>query len=138
MGDASEIATYKRVQSFGSSRNPIGSARDGRARWPVLEGAPYVRLHVALSGAGSHCRGCDRSGAGPDQHDARRLAEPLAETHAATRAAAIRRHHCHHGDHLGDGSLRRKNAPRAHFIGAARIYSTFSFGCFGFFFLAAE
>ena len=106
---------------------------------PVLEGAANVGVHVTLSGAGRRHRGGSRAGARLDKHDAWRLAEPLAETHAIACAAAIRRHHCNHGDDLGDGALDQGKGPRAHFIGAARIYSTFSFFRAGFFFfLAAE
>ena len=110
--------------------------RNGRAYVLVLEGATDVGLHVALPGARRSHRGGNRISAWFGQYDAWRFAKPLAETHAAARVAAIRRNHCHHGDDLGDGSLIRKNA-RAHFIGAARIYSTFSFGCLGFFFFVA-
>jgi hypothetical protein len=37
---------------------------------------------------------------------------------------------------LGDGSLAQGSA-HTHFMGAARMYSTFSFGCLGFFFFVA-
>ena len=78
---------------------------DGCGWPPVLEDAFYVGFYVALSCAGRDRRGGDRTGPRPDQHDARRLTEPLAKAHAATRAAAIRRHHRDHGDDLGDGAL---------------------------------
>ena len=110
----------------------------------MLEGAAYVRLHVTLFSAGGHPsrRGCPSFWLG--QYDEGRFTEPLTETHAAARAAAIRRHHHHHGDDLGDGPLGRsgrwaaRKGLRRHFIGAARIYSTFSFFFLVFFFVAAE
>ena len=43
--------------------------------------------------------------AGPHQHDARRIAEPVAKTDAAARAAAIRRNRHHHARGLGDGPV---------------------------------
>src|SRR5947208_14018169 len=50
-----------------------------------------------------------RRGAGAaarsDQHDARRLAEPLAKPDAVAGAFAIRRHRHHHARGLGDGPL---------------------------------
>ena len=121
-----------------------GVRRGGPVQRPMLEGAAYVGVYVTLFGAGGHRRGGDRVGPRPRQHDARWLAKPLAETHAAARTVPIRRHHRNYGDDLGDGPLDREAAgsgkcTRAHFIGAARIYSTFSFvfGVF-FFFVAAE
>ena len=42
----------------------------------------------------------------------RRFAEPLAKTHAAARATAVRRHHRDHGDNLGYGPLTRKRDRR--------------------------
>src|SRR5262249_25706441 len=98
----------------------------------------YVGIHVALPGASRHHRGGDCADAWFDQHDAWRLAEPLAETHASARAFSVHRHHHYHGDDLGDGTLDQSRAPHSHFIGAARIYSTFSFDFFAFFFFVAE
>lgn len=103
----------------------------------VLEGGAYVGIHVSLSGAGLDHRGGNCPASRLDQYDARRLAKPLAETHAAARAASVRRHHRNHGDNLGDGTLDQEKRGQSHFIGAARIYSTFSL-FFAFFFLAAE
>jgi hypothetical protein len=112
--------------------------RDGLIQGLVLEGGAYVGIHVTLSGPGRYHRGCDRAAARLDQYDAWRLAEPVPETHAAARAASVRRYHRNHGDDLGDGALDQRRRGKSHFIGAARIYSTFSFGFFAFFFLAAE
>ena len=109
--------------------------RNGRAYVLVLEDTIDVGFHVTLSGARRSRRGGNRIGAWLGQHDARRFTQPLAETDAVARAAAICRHNCHYGDNLGYGPLTKK--ARAHFIGAARIYSTFSLGCFGFFFFVA-
>ena len=115
-----------------------GSAMNsnGRAYVLVLEGATDVGLHVTLSGARRCHRSSNRAGARSGQYDAWRLAQPFAEAHAAARTAAIRRHNCNHGDDLDHGPLARDHA-RAHFMGAARMYSTFSFGCLGFFFFVA-
>lgn len=102
----------------------------------MLEGTTDVGLHVTLSGSRRSHRGGNRIGARVSQYDAWRVAKPLAEAHAVARVAAIRRHNCHYGDDLGHGPLVRENA-RAHFMGAVRMYSTFSFGCLGFFFFVA-
>ena len=63
-----------------------------------------------------------RRGAGAaarsDQHDARRLAEPLAKTDALAGAFAIRRHRHHHARGLGDGAL----------VGEAQTVSSLSRG----------
>src|SRR5689334_10166447 len=97
----------------------------------------HVRVHVTLSRARRRRRSCDRASAWADKHDAWRVTQSFAEAHAFARAAAIRRHHRNNGDDLGLGSLIREAGPSAYFIGAARMYSTFSFFGF-FFFLAAE
>lgn len=132
-GDASGITTIERVQNF----DTVSAVnRNGRAYVPVLEDATHVGFHVTLSRACRGRRGCDRIGARIGQHDAWRFTQPLAEADAVARTATIRRHNYHYGDDLGHGPLTKEEA-RAHFIGAARIYSTFSFGCFGFFFFVA-
>jgi len=102
----------------------------GRRQKPVLKSPLHVGFHVALSGAGCDHRGGDRAYARLGQHDARRLAQPLATVDAVARAAAICRHHRDYGDDLGDETL-------SIHIGAARIYSTFSFFFFICFFAAA-
>src|SRR5262245_168428 len=71
----------------------------------MLEGAAHVEFHVPFSGAGSDRGGGDRSAAWPDQHDARRLAQPLAKADAVARTTSVRRHHCNHGDDLGPRPL---------------------------------
>lgn len=106
----------------------------------MLEGAAHVELHVSLPRARRHRGGRDRAAAWADQYDARRFAKPLAEADAAARAAAVRRHHRYYGDNLGSRPLGGEAVEDGtHFMGAARMYSTFSF-CFAgfFFFLAAE
>src|SRR5205085_1779479 len=110
---------------------------NGSVQYAVLEGAAHVRFDVTFFSAGGHHRCRDRTVAWPDQYDAWRLGEPVAETHASARVDAVRRHHYHHGDDLGDGPLEGKGL-RRHFIGAARMYSTFSFFFLVFFFVAAE
>jgi hypothetical protein len=82
-------------------------SRSGCRKSLVLEGAD-VGIYVALSCAGRDRRGGDYPGARPDQHDARRLAQPLAKADAPARAVPVRRHHHHHGDDLGDGPLRQR------------------------------
>src|ERR1700721_3173543 len=56
--------------------------------------------------------GCRRAGAAAwsYQHDAGRIADPLAETDAVAGIAAIRGDRHHHARGLGDGSLKRKEA----------------------------
>src|SRR3981081_3256842 len=51
------------------------------------------------------CRRGSGSAAWSHQHDARRIAKPIAETDAAAGAAAICRDHYHHDGGLGDGTL---------------------------------
>jgi hypothetical protein len=84
---------------------PYAGVRNGRAYVPVLEDTSDVGFHVTLFGARRSRRGGNRIGARVAQYDARWFTEPLAETHAVTRAATIRRHYCHYGDDLGDGPL---------------------------------
>src|SRR3569833_509339 len=100
----------------------------------------HVELLVALRRPRRHRRRGGRARSRPDQYDAGRLAQHVAEAHAHARAAAIRRHRRDHGDNLGDGPL-----AAGYFAGTARIYSTFSFffaatltAFFFTFFLAAE
>src|SRR5262249_13506556 len=109
----SDDTTDRRVdQKEDQKEGGVRFCRDGPVQRPVLEGAAHVGLHVALSRASCHHRGCGRAAARPDQYDARRFAEPLAKTHAAARAAAVRRHHRDHGDNLGHGPLIRKRRRR--------------------------
>jgi len=121
---------------FRGSGAPGPGVRNGRAYVPVVEGATDVGFHVTFSGPRRRRRRSDRAGARVGQYDAWRFTKPLAEAHATACAATIRRHNCHYGDNLGDGPLDKEES-RAHFIGAARIYSTFSFFCVGFFFFVA-
>ena len=84
-------------------------------------------------------------GARPRQHDARRLAQPLAKADAAARAAAIRRHHRDHGDDLdrwganaAAAAIRRLHRRGAHifhfflFLGSSSSAIFFVVGFFGF------
>jgi hypothetical protein len=96
------------LQAGGIDFMGLGLVSPGGRTWlPVLEGARHVGLPVALSGAVRDRRGGDRAAARPLQHDARRLARPLAEADAPTRIAAIRRHCRDHGDGLGYGAIAR-------------------------------
>src|SRR5215471_13979928 len=97
----------------------------------------YVGIHVALPGASRHHRGGDCADAWFDQHDAWRLAEPLAETHASARAFSVHRHHHYHGDDLGDGTLDQSRR-RSLTSSVPRAYTPLSFDFFAFFFFVAE
>ena len=80
------------------------------ARWRAgRRGAMSIRMASSCRNTSSDRdrRGGGRAGARPVQHDARRLAQHVAEADAAARAAAVRRHHHHHGDDLDDGRARR-------------------------------
>src|SRR5690349_20759170 len=95
---------------------PIGESElgmHGRISAWVLEGAAHVEFHVSLSRAGSHRGGGDRIAARTGQHDARRLAQPLAKADAVARAVSVRRHYCNHGDDLGPRPLVGKDEEAA-------------------------
>lgn len=73
----------------------------------MLEDTTNVGFHVTLSRARRSLCGGNRVGARFGQHDARRVTQSIAKTHAIARTAAIRRHNYHYGDDLGHGSLAR-------------------------------
>src|SRR5262247_2335842 len=97
-------------------------------------------------------RRCRGAGARARQHDARRLAQHVAEAHAAARAPAVHRHYRGDDGHLADGPLTRARRglglpPRATYclvpagapLGTARRYSSFLAAFFfGLCFLVCE
>src|SRR5262249_15294248 len=89
----------------------------------MLEGAAHVEFHVTLSRAGSDRGSSDRAAARPDQHDARRLAQPLAKADAIARTASVRRHHCNYGDDLGPRPLVGEDTEQALTSSEQRAYT---------------
>ena len=84
--------------------------RDGAGTGPVLCTADDFIPEYDRTSPRSWCR---RAGAaaGSHQHDAGRIAEPVAEIDAMAGAAAIYRHRHHDARGLGNGPLRHPGGP---------------------------
>ena len=70
-----------------------------------MKAAGHRQFHVARCSSDRHRRRRGGAAPWPHQYDARGLGQHIAEAHAASRAAAIHRHHRYHVHGLDHGEI---------------------------------